>query len=309
MGIEIPNEIINNTLADGDEVRENYDFLALLLGGTPQGTMLNGYIETSISNNDLVVAIKTIAGLDPSVSDPVYVRIGNEIRSITAALSVTAADATNWCNAGATELATQEIDYFVYLAWEASANAVRIGFSRIPSGRIYDDFSATSTNEKYAKWNNAPGAGDECEVIGRFNAILSAGATYTWTLPATSIVISRPIYKTRWLTWVPTWTGFSVNPTTGTYQYKVDMDDIKLNVAGGNGTSNATSFTFTLPFNSLDLSLLVVRGVDNGAAVGACAGLIPVGSNIVTLNSNFVTGTWTASGTKRIDRISSEYNI
>lgn len=308
--IELPNEIINNTLADGDEVRENYDFLATLLGGLPQGTMMNGYIETSVSGDNLTVAIKTIDGTDPSASNPVYARIGNTIRKISAALSVTTADGTNWCNAGSAELATQEIDYFVYLAWEASANAVRIGFSRIPSARIYDNFSTTSTNEKYAKWDNDPEAGDECEVVGRFNAILGASATYLWSLPATSIVISRPIYETRWLTWVPTWTGFSVNPSTGTYQYLVKIDNIKLNIVGGNGTSNATSFTFTLPFTSADSSLIIIRGVDSGSLVsGVCAGALPAASNIITLYTNFALGAWTASGTKRIDRCTSEYNI
>lgn len=265
--IELPNEIINNTLADGDEVRENYDFLATLLGGLPQGTMINGCIETSVSGDDLTVAIKTIDGTDPSASNPVYVRIGNTIRKISAALSVTAADGTNWCNAGAATFATFEIDYFVYLAWEASDNAVRIGFSRIPSGRIYDDFSATSTNEKYAKWNNAPGAGDECEVVGRFNAILGASATYLWSLPATSIVISQPIYETRWLTYAPTWsaggamTFTSVVTDRATYKLSRNICFINLKGTGTTGGTADNDIIATQPFSAAATNWL-------GCAVG-----------------------------------------
>jgi hypothetical protein len=69
----------------------------------PQGFLINGKIVTSVSSNNLTVAIKTLAGSDPSSSDPVYARIGNTVRSITAALSVTKNAGTNWFNSGAAE--------------------------------------------------------------------------------------------------------------------------------------------------------------------------------------------------------------
>jgi hypothetical protein len=37
-------------------------------------------------------------GSDPSVSNPVYIRIGDTVRSITSALSVTKNAGTNWFN-------------------------------------------------------------------------------------------------------------------------------------------------------------------------------------------------------------------
>lgn len=52
----------------------------------PQGYMQNGQIQTFAVTNDLIVVIKTLAGNDPSASDPVLVRIGNTVRSITSAL-------------------------------------------------------------------------------------------------------------------------------------------------------------------------------------------------------------------------------
>lgn len=95
------------------------------------------------------MALKTLAGNDPSSSDPINVRIGDTNYTVTAALNITVNAGTNWCNAGSLVLAGQEVDYFVYLGYNAT-DGVTIGFSRIPYGRVYYDFSTTSTNEKYA---------------------------------------------------------------------------------------------------------------------------------------------------------------
>jgi len=156
-----------------------------------------------VTSNDLTVALKTLAGNDPSADDPVYIRIGTaSIMKVTSALSVTKNAGTNWCNAGSTGLATKEIDYFTYLGYNATDGVV-IGFSRIPHGRIYSDFSTTTTDEKYcaiSTISNAVGS-NPYVVIGRFAATLSAGAGYTWTVPSFTALnlINRPIYETRWL--------------------------------------------------------------------------------------------------------------
>jgi hypothetical protein len=49
----------------------------------------NGKISVTVAADNLTVAIKTLAGTDPSLSTPVYIRIGDTIRTITSALSVT----------------------------------------------------------------------------------------------------------------------------------------------------------------------------------------------------------------------------
>jgi len=82
--------------------------------------MINGKIDVSVASSDLTVAIKTLSGNNPSTSEPVYVRIGDTVRSITSALSVTRNDGTNWFNSGSSELATFEVDYFVYLGYNAT---------------------------------------------------------------------------------------------------------------------------------------------------------------------------------------------
>src|ERR1017187_4009213 len=55
----------------------------------PEGVMFNGKILPSVTSNNLTVALKTLAGNDPSATDPVYCRIGGVMRTITSALSVT----------------------------------------------------------------------------------------------------------------------------------------------------------------------------------------------------------------------------
>ena len=210
-----------------------------------QGGMVNGKIVTSVASNNLTAAVKTLAGADPSAGDPVYVRIGNTVRSITAALSVTKNAGTNWCNAGSGELATKEVDYFVYLGYNATDGVV-IGFSRIPYSRRYGDFSTTSTDGKYAAISTITSAvsTDEYEVVGRFNATLSAGAGYTWSIPATSIVISRPIFETRWLSWQPTYTatGSMTFTTVTTTQavYKISGENVMVSI-DVNGTTGGTA--------------------------------------------------------------------
>lgn len=183
---------------------------------SPQGYLINGQISRSVSSNNITVAIKTLAGTDPSATDPVYCRIGNTIRSITSALSVTKNAGTNWFDSGSVSLATYEIDYFVYLGYNATDGVV-IGFSRIPFARVYSDFSATTTNDKYCAISTitTAAATDEYENIGRVNATLSGTASFNWSVPATSVIVNRPIFETRELTCLPVLTGSTTAPAYG----------------------------------------------------------------------------------------------
>lgn len=290
----------------GDSVIDDLRTMASPVMGynSPAGFLLNGKIVTSVATNDLTVAVKTISGNDPSDTDPVYVRIGNTVRKITAALSLTKNDGTNWFGAGGSMFATLEIDYFVYFIWNTVDRAVSIGFARIPYGRTYADFSATSTNEKYLAYSgSAPNSTDEVEVGGRFNAILSATAAFNWSLPATSIIIQRPIHYSRFLRYIPTWTGFSAGPTdaTGMIAYRImdNVVDVDLNPQTS-GTSNNSAHTVSLPFSSRSNEMTVsenLRFVDNGGSFTA-TGLLEFGeaSATATLYTTSSGGGWTASG-------------
>ena len=221
----------------------------------PEGFLINGKIVPSVSSNNLTVALKTLAGNDPSASDPIYIRIGDNVRTITTSLSVTLNAGTNWFNAGSSGLATKEIDYFVYLGWEATASAVRIGFGRIPYAERQDDYNSTNTDEKHIAFNDALNAGDSVRVIGRFPATLSASASYNWSVPtftATNL-IQRPIFKTRRLKYVPTLTTtgtMTVSTSTVQCYYQVESNLIWYQYSGLNNLGGTLSYAifYTLPF-------------------------------------------------------------
>ena len=237
----------------------------------PQGGMLNGKIVASVASNNITLALKGADGNDPSASNIVYVRIGNTVRSVTSALSVTKNAGTNWFGSGGAMFAAKEVDYFAYIGYNATDGVV-IGFARIPYASKYGDFSATSTAETYCAISTITTAGstDEYEVVGRFNAILSASASYNWSIPGTAVVISRPIYETRWLSYLPTYTGFSSAPTNANY-YKVDYNLVNLLIVEATqGTSNATTKTLTLPLarensSGADYSFVMSLVLDNSA--------------------------------------------
>lgn len=236
-----------------------------------RGLLINGKIVPSVSSDNLTVAIKGLDGNDPSASNPVYCRIGDTVRTISTALSVTKNAGTNWMNLGATEHATLERDLFVYLGYNATDGVV-VGFSRISYATEYDDFSATSTNDKYAAISTITSAtaGDDYELIGRFAATLSAGAGYTWTVPAftNKNLIQRPIYQTRWLAYTPTYTGFSADPTIGSRFSIVGNICYVIGKSSANGTSNATGFTISLPIvssASCNVFTSGIVGIDSGA--------------------------------------------
>lgn len=272
----------------------------------PQGFLYNGKIVPSVASNNLTVALKGLDGNDPSATNPVYVRIGDTVRSITAALSVTKNAGTNWCNAGGSELAAKEIDYFVYLGYNATDGVV-IGFSRINHGTRYDSFSATSTSETYCAISTitTAAAADYYEVIGRFAATLSAGAGYTWTVPtftATNL-IQRPIYETRWLTITPVYGGFSADPSGGNMRYKITQRSVHIykDVIGASGTSNATTFTIVLPLASAATYLttgpmFVADNSANQSVIGHY--LISASSNSWQIFKTWYSTAFTSSGTK-----------
>lgn len=279
-----------------------------------RGFLINGKIVPSVSSNNLTVALKGIDGNDPSASNPVYIRIGDTVRTITSALSVTKNAGTNWFASGGTEFATRERDYFVYLGYNATDGVV-IGFSPICHAKEYDDFSATTTNEQYAAISNITTAasGDDYELIGRFPATLSAGSGYTWTVPSftNKNLINQPIFETRWLKWTPSYTGFSAVPTE-LQEYRLVNNTVFCKIAG-TGTSNSATFDLTIPFTAAiqitGATFLTSTGIfDNsawsstfgviGIAVGGSASrTIKVGKDFTTAAANAFGG-FTTSGSK-----------
>lgn len=270
-----------------------------------EGVMLNGKISVTVVANDLVVAIKTMAGADPSASSPVYVRINGTMRKITAALSVTKADGTNWFNSGSPEIAAKEVDYFVYLIWNTTpaTDIVDIGFSRRPHFTVYSEVSGTTTNDKYLAFGNAstPTSTDDMVVVGRFSATISAsGGGHVWTVPTftTTNLIQRPIYETRNLFWTPTWTNLTVGNGTNNARYQIKSNVMRLSNAFVLGSTSSVSGSVgttmpmtcdTAPTNGSTIFSLV-RFLDSGT--NNYIGVVGVDASALTFFANNSAGTY-----------------
>lgn len=197
---------------------QNYSELGATLIGIA-GEVHNAWIAPQLFAT-LQVPLTCPGNVPISPTSPAYVYIGAAWRELTAQPTTpTMANGTNWFNSGSAELATKEIDYFVYLGYNA-IDGVVMGVSRIPYATKYSDFSTTSTNEKYCRIGNIAhaSANDEYHVIGRFAATLSAGAGYTWSLPGFTPLnlIQHPIHESRVKTWAPAISSGGGVPTSWT---------------------------------------------------------------------------------------------
>lgn len=102
-----------------------------------------------------------------------------------------------------------------------------------------------------------------------------------------------------WSTWVPVITGFSGTPTATRANYfkigRIVFIDLLIT-----GTSNATTFTFTLPYASEGAGLNLPCRVTDSGTVQAGAGLILLTASSTTADvyKTLVPGAFTNSGTK-----------
>lgn len=205
-----------------------YDFPKLNL---EDGSVINGKISPSVASGSITLALKTLAGNNPSTGEPVYIQIGDALRSVTSTLSVTVSQgSTNPFQAGSVELGTKEIDFFPYFAFISTSSAVSLGFARFPYARLYSDFSTASTAEKYGVFSTAPAATDKVIEFGRFAATVSTGSTYSWTVPTytNANLIQKPIYETRTLSYSPVITAQAGAPTTVTSVSSYQIVGIKM---------------------------------------------------------------------------------
>jgi hypothetical protein len=189
--------------------------------------------------------LKNYNGDTPTAYAPVYKQIWDTTRSVTSELSITVSAWVNWCNAWSSELATKEIDYFLYL-WYDETYWIIPWFSRIPYANTINDFSIFSTNEKYIyTWVILPwfiSSWSKFVCIWRFSAKLSAWANYTWSL-WTWQTINNSINESKWLdiNWFSTG---AVVSNFDYYKYKIIWDTVFLGVSADNKT-----ITWSWPIN------------------------------------------------------------
>lgn len=207
----------------------------------PEGFLINGKIVPSVASNNLTVALKTLAGTDPSATDPIYVRIGGVVRTITSPLSLTANAGTNYLNLGSSEIATKHTDLFVSLCWNTTGATPVILLTRIIRN-IFGNYLNNNTGDT-GRITGGTTTGidsfDTSVVIGRMEATLSAGAGYTWSVPTytSENLIQRPIYETRWLSYAlsPYGEGGSAGTfaqDTTDFKYKIRNDACLIQVTG-----------------------------------------------------------------------------
>lgn len=113
--------------------------------------------------------------------------------------------------------------------------------------------------------------------------------------------------------WSPTITGFSAAPASGIYQYvRVGKLVTIFITQPNNGTSNATTFTISLPFTALTLTSMqwvapVAQVVDSGTVSGPGVAVISSAGTTVNFLKTGAGGAFTGSGNKRIPAFSMTY--
>lgn len=141
---------------------------------------------------------------------------------------------------------------------------------------------------------------------GTTTVTITAGADYT--LAAAAITENYYSYAVNPQGYPATFshtavfTGFSVNPTSVDFSFSVIGNQCTIHMGGAAGTSNATTFTVSLPIASL-LGAQFFAGVrvQNNGAVQTTPGLAEFAashSTAVHLFRDAAGGGWTASGTK-----------
>ena len=314
MGDSVANSAITaGTVGFSRAVRPS-KFPIVDFGGARNQGLINGKIVPSVASNNLTVAIQTLAGTTPSATNPVGIWIGDTLRWITGALSISANAGTNWFNSGSAELATKEIDYFAYIGYNAT-DGITLGFARIPYARLYSDFNTTTTNERYARISTITNAaaGDNYVNIGRFAATLSASASFNWSVPSYTNVnlIQEPIYYTRKLSYVPVLTS-TMGVAITQYQereYIIRDNTVEMFYRLEFTTSGVATnmITSTIPISASNVfnigNLVCNRLFDGGNATGTIAdtgGLT---------NFNIVKTTNWAIGTLKYIMVSGKYTI
>lgn len=111
----------------------------------------------------------------------------------------------------------------------------------------------------------------------------------------------------KWYDWIPVFTGWSSDPTVVIARYRVidSWCDIRLTLGFNSGTSNATTATFTMPFNAANAGATgpLMRIVNNGASQAAVGMWLTgtAGSAVATCyltNQNTSNTSWTAANGK-----------
>jgi hypothetical protein len=114
------------------------------------------------------------------------------------------------------------------------------------------------------------------------------------------------IHKTLgqlWHDYVPSFTGFSSNPSSVVARYTLNGKTCSVYFFAISGTSNATTFTITLPIAAANTQVQTFNAgntQDNGVSASSGVVRTVVNSNVLNVYKTNVGGAFTASGSKNV---------
>jgi len=170
----------------------------------------------------------------------------------------------------------------------------------------------TTTYQKDVKIRFKQGAGFKYYVGTTIAATLITVAVNTDYVVANAAItdisysyVENPFGWPGWFAFAPTITGFSANPTSAAYRYKILGNTVYfVFVQGGAGTSNATTFTISLPVAAKTISNAqwfcnTAPVQDNGVLLTTPGlGIVPSAATVLTLYSRSDLQAWTAANGK-----------
>lgn len=263
----------------------------------PLGRETQYKITPTVATNDLTVTITHADGTTPTTARPLWFLINSTWRSVTAALSITIVDGTNWFNSGSAELGTLLVPYFTYVVWDSNSSVVAVTISRKPHYRVVASTMSTTTSENHIYGYSGFTDGDNMVNIGYFEATLSlSGTSHLWTVPTftTLNLKNMPTYDTAEFTYNPQWASTGTQPAivNGTIigKYSIKNNQVFVNVRqtnGGSTTYGTGTYTWSLPFASKTIASYGSNGscqvFDNSAST-FYVGRSSIGSNSSTIN-------------------------
>lgn len=133
---------------------------------------------------------------------------------------------------------------------------------------------------------------------------VTGGADYSLiNAPITDGYLSQaasPVGFPQWFNHTPTFTGFSADPSGGTYQFCIIGRLVYFNVyQPSNGTSNSTVFTISLPVAGTGGACDSTGQIVDAGSTQATPGVWTLNGSILTLYKNHTAAVWTNTGGKR----------
>ncbi len=194
------------------------------------------------------------------------------------------------------------------VSWEYMETPYQATQVEVNTGTNTDKFVTPDTFTNASKWTTKQstvltdshilvGDGSNIATDVAMSGDITIGNTGITTIGASKVVNS--MMGLTWTTFSSTITGFSGTPTQNiSYCLQGKLMFVSIDITG---TSNATSFTFTIPSASSKVRYYSARVTNNSATVGAGFMVTGAASTTVTCYTNSALAAWSNMGTKGID--------